>query len=128
MHHHWHRVALLALALLLCASVQPVAANGLPQPIQFGDSVGFAYSPAQLTVSQDAAVVWLGSFASHPLVSVDGLWATVNTGSQFSYTFATPGSHTYYCQFHGTPTGGMRGQIVVLAPLPVQVYLPLVTA
>ena len=39
---------------------------------------------------------------------------TLSTAGQtFTHTFNTAGSFGYYCSFHGTPTTGMRGTVVV---------------
>lgn len=36
------------------------------------------------------------------------------TGSSYSFTFTEPGTYTYYCTLHATPTAGsMRGVITV---------------
>ena len=36
-------------------------------------------------------------------------------GKSYSYTFKKPGTYAYYCTFHGSPTSGQRGTIVVTA-------------
>ena len=38
-----------------------------------------------------------------------------STGT-FQRTFTTPGTFGYYCQVHGSLTGGMRGTVIVTAP------------
>jgi len=39
---------------------------------------------------------------------------TLSTAGQtFTHTFNTAGTFGYYCSFHGTPTTGMRGTVVV---------------
>jgi plastocyanin len=38
----------------------------------------------------------------------------VNPGDTFSFTFAAPGTYSYYCQIHGGPGGqGMAGTVVI---------------
>ena len=40
-------------------------------------------------------------------------------GKSYSYTFKKPGKYGYYCSFHGSPSSGQRGTIVVTpAPTP----------
>lgn len=84
----------------------------------------FAYTPSNLVIDPGDTVEWQGSFSNHPLVSDDGLWPTVGTGSTFSYTFNNPGVYRYHCAIHGGPNGqGMSGMVTVLAD--IRVYLPL---
>ncbi len=81
------------------------------------------YTPPETTIMVGDTMTWVGSFAQHPLVSEDGLWATQTTGTEFSYTFLAAGSYRFYCDLHGAPGGlGMSGQIIVTVPH--RVYLP----
>jgi plastocyanin len=76
--------------------------------------VNFSYSPAIVTIRSGEEVTWQGDFSSHPLVSQDGLWPTVGSGTEFSYAFTQPGEYWYYCGFHGGPNGtGMSGKVTV---------------
>ena len=79
--------------------------------IQFGGAHGLIYSPAQVTISAGRTVEWVGDFSVHPLVSDDGLFATVSSGSAFSFTFSSPGSYKFHCQVHEAL--GMKGQVDV---------------
>jgi len=81
--------------------------------ISFGGSGVLSYMPDTLTARVGEAVEWRGSLAEHPLISVDALWQRQASGGSFFYTFAKPGTYHYYCQFHGSPTGGMTGTVVV---------------
>lgn len=81
--------------------------------ISFGGSGVLSYMPDTLTAHVGEAVEWRGSLAEHPLISVEALWPRQASGGSFSYTFAKPGTYHYYCQFHGGPTGGMAGTVVV---------------
>ncbi len=82
--------------------------------------MGFIYSPREVRISPGDRVEWLGDFAMHPLVSDDGLWQVVNTGTQFSYTFDQPGTYNYHCLVHDA--FGMRGVVRV----GYNAYLPLI--
>ena len=82
--------------------------------IQFGGGLGNNYSPAQVTINVGDTVKWQGNFSVHPLVSDDGLWATVSGGSVFSFTFTSPGTFRFHCQVHEAL--GMSGQVTVSAP------------
>ena len=79
--------------------------------IQFGGGHGASYSPAQATIKVGDTVEWQGDFSIHPLVSDDGLWAPVSTGSVFSFTFTMPGTFHFHCQVHEAL--GMAGQVIV---------------
>lgn len=89
--------------------------------IEFGGTLGSAYSPKDVRISPGDSVEWLGDFAMHPLVSDEGLWQVVGTGSEFSYTFDQTGTYDYHCQVHSAL--GMRGTVTV----GYFGYLPLVT-
>ena len=82
--------------------------------IQFGGAFGINYSSAQITIGVGDTVEWQGDFSTHPLVSEDGLWATVNSGSTFRFTFTSPGTFRFHCQVHVAL--GMSGQVTVSAP------------
>ncbi len=88
--------------------------------VEFGGLLGFIYSPREVRISPGDRVEWLGDFAMHPLVSDDGLWQVVNTGTQFSYTFDQPGTYNYHCLVHDA--FGMRGVVRV----GYNAYLPLI--
>jgi plastocyanin len=118
---------LIAAALMLIAiqtvPVQSSASGSLPQPaaphlvpdqvisIDFGGALGETYSPAEVRISPGDSIQWLGDFAMHPLVSDDGLWQTVNAGSQFTHTFDQPGVYPYHCSTHSA--FGMKGTVTV---------------
>ena len=85
-----------------------------------------SYSPAEITIAVNDTVTWQGDFASHPLVSEDGLWAMQTSGTTFSHTFLTAGTYRFYCNFHGGPGGvEMSGEIIVTSQ--VAIFLPLIT-
>ena len=90
--------------------------DGGPNVILFGGAVGFAYSPASLTVKVGDTVTWEGDFGTHPLVSgancgePDGQFSNAS-GSTYSHTFMAGGTYPYYCNVHCTV--GMKGMITV---------------
>ncbi len=79
--------------------------------LQFGGILGFHYSPANVLIHPGDHVVWNGDFTMHPLVSDEGLWPTVSTGSKFEFIFTTPGVYHFHCFFHGPI--GMKGTVTV---------------
>lgn len=89
--------------------------------VEFGGVLGFIYSPREVRISPGDRVEWLGDFAMHPLVSDDGLWQVVNSGTQFSHTFDQPGTYNYHCLLHDA--FGMRGVVMV----GYNTYLPLIS-
>ena len=86
-----------------------------PAIITFGGTAGFTYTPVSTTAKVGQPIIWRGDFATHPLESTSNLWTMVQTGTEFTHTFTTPGTYTYFCHAHGTATTGMKGQIVVTA-------------
>lgn len=79
---------------------------------------GFAYSPHCIRISPGTVVSIPGS-SLHPLRSAtcspsDTPIAATPTPSNGDYTFTTPGTYGYYCNAHGTNSGGgMAGLIIV---------------
>jgi plastocyanin len=79
-----------------------------------------SFSPATVTINAGDPVcwTWTGTPFSHNVKSDDGTFtsgAPDNHGN-FQHTFATPGTYGFYCQVHGSLTGGMRGTVVVNDP------------
>ena len=124
-------VHLLAVALLVAAaacgsggSSYSTSPNPNPSPSPSGRTVsptmsGSAFHPAADTVAAGSSVTWTNQDGfNHTIASVPGSGESfasgaVPGGTSFSHTFNTPGTYTYYCTIHGTPTAGMRGVIVV---------------
>lgn len=79
--------------------------------ITFGGSVGFAYSPNQLSVQVGDTIRWEGDFSTHPLSSVTipsgaQTWH-MGSGTVFSYPVKVAGEYQYHCDVHFTI--GMTG-------------------
>jgi plastocyanin len=134
---HRFTIPALALGFLLAASAwgQPHAMGGNvkgyddgpgggdPQPPEACAGVqaritvsGMTFSPSTVTIDAGQPVCWTWTGNLQHTVKADddsftsGAPASSNT---FQHTFTTPGTYGYYCQVHGSPTGGMRGMIVV---------------
>ncbi|HEY3570716.1 MAG TPA: Calx-beta domain-containing protein [Thermoanaerobaculia bacterium] len=77
---------------------------------------GESFSPSTVTVQagQPVCWTWAQSIAHNVHADDDSFTsgAPSNTGN-FQITFNTPGTYGFYCQVHGSTTGGMRGTIVV---------------
>jgi plastocyanin len=125
---NWVLLGLLALLMLVAdflpvnvlgvrgQATQNTSAEGGPQAVvvRLGESSSFDFSPPEVTIEAGQTVTWQGNFATHPLVSDTWLWDAQWKGSEFSYTFAKPGTYRYYCQLHGGPQGvGMSGIVIV---------------
>jgi plastocyanin len=109
---------MLVCAVLLFSAGAAVSAT--THVVQFGGTLGLAYSPASFTVVVGDTVEWVGDFSVHPLSSSSipaGASSWVNTsGSQFSYVVTLPGSYGFYCMVHGSPDGtGMAGSFTATA-------------
>lgn len=77
---------------------------------------GTSFSPSTITVQAGQPVCWTWSDSVQHNVHADDDSFTSGapaTQGNFQITFNTPGNHGYYCQVHGSTSGGMRGTIVV---------------
>jgi carboxypeptidase T len=83
---------------------------GSTRDVSIGD---FFFDPQNLTIPAGTTVRWTDAEDSHTTTSDTAVWdsGTLNPGDQFSYTFNTPGSYPYHCEFHL----GMEGTITVVA-------------
>lgn len=92
--------------------------------IQFGGSIGFAYSPSSIpNVQVGDVIMWQPNstaegFSFHPLASTSvpsGAMSFSNSsGPSFSYTVTVPGDYAYECTVHGT-SFNMKGTFHVAA-------------
>ena len=88
--------------------------------VRFGGSAGNTYSPRCLTVRVGDTVTWEGTFSAHPLVpstrgSASNPIARVATGTSAPVRFTRAGFYPFFCDFHGTDTGGgMAGVVRVI--------------
>ncbi|MCL4257901.1 MAG: cupredoxin family copper-binding protein [Anaerolineales bacterium] len=77
----------------------------------------FSFGPGTLTVKAGTTVTWRNNEdAPHTVTADDGSFGsnTLGQGDTFSFTFDTPGTYDYHCQFHGgAGHAGMSGTIVV---------------
>jgi plastocyanin len=128
MSYRTHFMAL-ALGLLLAASASAqYDGGGGPSggdPRTAANCVGVAatitisgetFTPATVTIDAGQPVCWNWSASmQHNVYADDGSFSSgpaANTGT-FQRTFTTPGTYGFYCQVHGSLTGGMRGTIIV---------------
>lgn len=91
----------------------PVGCAGVEAKITVSNT---SFSPATVTVDPGQPVCWTWSGSTeHTVKADDGSFTTGNPSNKgnFQTSFATPGTYGYYCQVHGTLTGGMRGKVIV---------------
>jgi len=101
------------------AEMPTMASSNLPttQPGAAQASVnvaisGFAFKPAELTVTVGTKVTWTNQDSvGHNVKAADGSWSsdTLSNGQSFSKVFDTAGTFDYVCTFHP----GMTGKIIV---------------
>jgi plastocyanin len=68
----------------------------------------FSFGPATLTVAAGTKVIWTNrDDIPHTVVSTEGAFKSkaVDTDEKFSYTFAKPGTYSYFCSVHPKMTG-----------------------
>jgi plastocyanin len=72
--------------------------------VQFGGSIGFAFSPSSFTAKVGDTVKWDGDFSMHPLSSTTipanaASWHN-GSGTSFLYVITVPGTYNYQCDVH----------------------------
>jgi plastocyanin len=68
----------------------------------------FSFGPGTLTVAAGTTVTWTNrDDIPHTVVSTQGAFKSkaVDTDEKFSYTFAKPGTYSYFCSIHPKMTG-----------------------
>ena len=68
----------------------------------------FSFGPTTLTVAVGSTVTWTNrDDIPHTVVSTDGAFKSkaVDTDEKFSFTFAKPGTYSYFCSIHPKMTG-----------------------
>ena len=107
----------LVAATVLSAGSPAVSANARQQAaaapeVDHVKIDNFSFGPGTLTVAAGTAVTWTNrDDIPHTVVSTDGVFKSkvVDTDEEFSYTFARPGTFSYFCSIHPK----MIGKVVV---------------
>ena len=96
---------------------QPPPATPTPAPAPrnasvtvVGDPLGFAFSPASVSVTAGSTVAWswTGTVEDpHNVIAENGSFSSgpTQTAGSFAFTFTTPGSYSYFCDIHLEMTG-----------------------
>lgn len=117
----------LASVLAVLASVA-VAAPTATVGVQVGGDAN-VFIPPNITISVGDTVKWTNAGGYHNVVADDGSFVGPGDGSpdfsawEYSYTFNSPGTYTYYCSPH---LPNMVGKVIVEGDASYPVYLPLV--
>jgi plastocyanin len=101
----------LAGAVLALISGTAVVGHGHAQEKSVGVTIdNFSFAPASVTVPLGATVQWINrDDIPHTVVSDDN-GATfkskaLDTDDKFAFTFAKPGTYSYFCSIHPRMTG-----------------------
>ena len=99
--------ALVTSALMM--STVAVMSKAAPAPASAAVHIGnFTFKSPALTVRPGTTVTWTNDDdIPHTVVSKDGVFKSkvLDTGNQFSFTFAKPGQFGYFCSLHPHMTG-----------------------
>ena len=98
----------MVLRALLIAGTTLVMVAAAGRPVRAAGTVtisidNFAFAPAELSVAPGTTVVWTNhDDVEHTVTASDnGFTSTaIQTAGQFSYTFSTPGTYSYFCAIH----------------------------
>lgn len=97
------------------------------------DIVDFSFSPSSSTINLGDSVTWTNrgpSFHTSTSDSVNWNSSTLTVNQTFSFTFNSPGSFTYHCNFHPSMIGTIVVQSAATATatpvLNERYYVPLV--
>jgi plastocyanin len=96
----------------------PVGGGPTPVDIQLRSDGGNRFEPSSVTVPVGTTVIWTWVGGLHDVTSSGnpafaGSGEPVSAPHSFSHTFASAGTYLFFCSVHGSPSGGMRGTIVV---------------
>ena len=109
-------ITLVAVAAACSLSGTPYGVgNGTPPPNGVY-MVNTTYNPNNLTVAAGTTVTWTNQDPfQHAVVYSSGpdsvFTNTIPVGGTFQHIFTSPGTYSYYCAIHGTPTTGMHATV-----------------
>ena len=104
--------------VLFTATAASPGGGPSPVEIQLRDDGGNRFEPANVTIAVGTTVTWTWVGGFHNVTptgapTFTGSGSPVSAPHTFSQTFSSPGTYLYFCVVHGSPSGGMRGTIVV---------------
>ena len=102
-------VGIAAVVFMGDASRSSVAKAGQPPAPSVEVKIdNFSFGPATVTVPAGTTVTWTNrDDIPHTVVSDDKVFKSkvMDTDEKFSFTFAKPGTYTYFCSVHPKMTG-----------------------
>jgi plastocyanin len=104
--------------VLFAATAATSGGGPSPVGIQLRSDGSNRFEPANVTIPVGTTVTWTWVGGFHSVTPTGGPTFTgsgdpVSAPHTFSQTFSSPGTYVYFCVVHGSPSGGMRGTIVV---------------
>lgn len=114
-----------AIGALACAAAAAVLTS-VGTPAAAADAAvsatsGNTFEPPRVAVNVGDTVTWTSTGGlNHTVTSSSPNWTKDDglpvPGRSTAYTFEAPGTYTYFCKTHGSPSAGMRGSVSVAAP------------
>jgi plastocyanin len=102
-------VGIAAVALMGGGGRSSVASAGQPPASNAEVKIdNFSFGPATVTVAAGTTVTWTNrDDIPHTVVSDDKVFKSkvMDTDEKFSFTFAKPGTYSYFCSVHPKMTG-----------------------
>jgi plastocyanin len=102
-------IGIAAVALMGGGGRSLVASAGQPPASNVEVKIdNFSFGPATLTVAAGTTVTWTNrDDIPHTVVSDDKVFKSkvMDTDEKFSFTFAKPGTYSYFCSVHPKMTG-----------------------
>jgi len=102
-------LAAFGLGIAVLGGAGNVKASAQPKPGPMEVKIdNFTFGPAELTVRAGTTITWTNrDDIPHTVVSTDKVFKSkvLDTDEQFSSTFSTPGTFTYFCSIHPKMTG-----------------------
>jgi plastocyanin len=96
-------------AVVLLARTSSASANAQPQAAAAQEVKidNFSFGPATITVAAGTTVTWTNrDDIPHTVVSTGAFKSkAMDRDEKFSYTFAKPGTYSYFCSIHPKMTG-----------------------
>jgi plastocyanin len=96
-------------AVVLLARTSSASANAQQQAAAAQEVKidNFSFGPATITVAAGTTVTWTNrDDIPHTVVSTGAFKSkAMDTDEKFSYTFAKPGTYSYFCSIHPKMTG-----------------------
>jgi plastocyanin len=93
----------------------PPGCSGVTAKVTITGASAFTGGDVTVDVGDPVCWTWNDTPDQHNVKADDGSFTSgpPSASGNFQRTFRTPGTYGYHCQVHGSPTGGMRGKVIV---------------